>query len=101
MSKVYKLTVGGKVRKFIYFEELAIVSYVGDYTEEYRRDNEEWNTKHCRNLWDTVKDASGTEFLEISSVGLSRENWENKACRDEYLTEWVYEMDSEIENMII
>ena len=101
MSKVYRLKVDGKVKKFIYDEVRAVVYYVSDFTDEYKRDNEEWNAKYHKNLWDTVKDSSGKEFMEINSVGLSRENWKNKECRDEYLTEWCREMDEEVAGMII
>ena len=76
---------------FKYDYKHAIVSRVVKATDEARKDNEHWIAKYGKPLWDIDEEG----FIEIASVGLSRENWENKAIRDEYLSEWIYELDAE------
>ena len=53
--------------------------------------NKEWQAKYGKDLWDI--DENG--MLEITSAGLSRENWENKESRAEYLGVWVDEIEEE------
>ena len=36
------------------------------------------------------------DIFEMDEAGLKRENWDNKEIRDEYLREWIMELD---ENM--
>lgn len=86
-SKPYKLH--GKL--FRYDFDTATVEYISKADEEMRKDNEEWQAKYGRDLWDI--DAEG--YIVLSTVGLHPDNWKNKAARDEYLFVWCCDLDEE------
>ena len=86
-------------KTFLYDEEHAIVHYVTPATEEEKQDNEEWQVKYGKNLWDFINH-NGKDYTLITSAGLSRENWKNKEAREEYLSEWLWELDEEVKYMI-
>lgn len=86
-SKVYKHE--GKL--FRYDFDKCLVQFVSKATEEERNDNEEWQAKHGRDLWDIDEDG----YMVIDSVGLRAENWKNKEARDEYLDEYCFDLDDE------
>lgn len=46
----------------------------------------------------TDRETKETEVVE--SIGLRVENWKNKEVRDEYLWEWAYELQDEIDYMV-
>ena len=87
-SGVYKR--GGKC--FRYDFQNCLVQLVYKAGEEELADNAEWMAKHGEPLWDI--DESG--YMVSQSVGLRPENWKNKAVRDEYLDEWLFELDEEL-----
>lgn len=89
-------------KTFLYDEEKATVYYVAPATEEEKKDNEEWQEKYGKNhwpLWDFINH-NGKDYTIITYAGLSRENWKNKEAREEYLSEWLLELDEEIKYMI-
>ena len=63
---------------------------------EMIEDNEEWLARHDRPLWDI--DENG--MMEVTSIGFSRENWDNKESRDEYLSVWCDEIEEETAYMV-
>lgn len=63
---------------------------------EMIEDNEEWLARHNRPLWDI--DENG--MMEVTSIGFSRENWDNKESRDEYLSVWCDEIEEETAYMV-
>lgn len=83
-STVYKFK--GKLFRYNYDE--CLVEYIAKATEQELEDNNDWQKKFGKNLWDIDKDG----YIEIEAVGLRKENWTRKAVRDEYLSEWVGEM---------
>lgn len=40
------------------------------------------------------------EFIEIDAIGLSRENWENKEARNEYLQEYIFQLEEELRYLV-
>ena len=46
------------------------------------------------------KDEDTGEWEVLDGVGLRYENWVNKDARDEYLTEWAYEIEADTECMM-
>lgn len=87
LSKVYAY----REKLFRYDYENGIVSLVYKADKEMLNDNKEWQAKYGKDLWDIDEDG----YIESSSVGLMRENWDNKEARDEYLWEWVEELNEE------
>lgn len=88
-SKPYKLN--GKT--FRYDFDHCMVAYITKADPEMLKDNEEWQEKYGCNLWDIDKDG----YIELMSVGLARKNWTRKAVRNEYLNEWIVEIEEEAE----
>ena len=89
LSKIYKF----RKKSFRYDYDNGLVSVVYKADEEMYKDNEEWQEKYGKDLWDIDKDG----YIESSTVGLMRENWDNKEVRDEYLSMWVDELKEEAE----
>lgn len=87
LSKVVKHQ--GKM--FRYDFDNCLVQHVSKATNEEIKDNEEWQMKHGRDLWDIDEDG----YIEIDSVGLGPENWRNKEARDEYLDEYCFDLNEE------
>lgn len=83
-SRVYKF----ENRYFRYDFDNCIVQYLQKATEEEIQDNKDWQKKYGKNLWDIDKDG----YIEVDAAGLRTENWKRKAVRDEYLAEWIAEM---------
>ena len=46
----------------------------------------------------TDKETKETEVIE--SIGLRKENWTNKEIREEYLSEWAFELQCEIDDLV-
>ena len=72
---------------FRYNFERCVVEYVNKPSKEDLADNEEWIAKYGKPLFDIV---DGYEVID--AVGLRAENWKNKALRDDYLDEWIFEL---------
>lgn len=86
-SGIYKR--GGKL--FRYDFDRAIVERVVKATQDMIDDEIEWEQKHGSQLWGIDPDG----YVVINSAGLRRENWTRKAVRDEYLDEWIGEIEEE------
>lgn len=85
-SKPYKLD--SKLYRYNY--DRCTVEYISKPEADMIADNEEWQQKYHRNLWDIIDG-----YLVIESVGLMTENWTNRESRDEYLSTWSDELDEE------
>lgn len=91
-TKIY--TLKGKL--FRYNEKTCIVEYIMKADAETIAEEAEWKEKHGgRPLFGI--DADG--YMVLRSAGLSRENWNNRETRDEYLSEWCFDLDEELESM--
>lgn len=86
-------------KHFLYDEKIAIVYYVAPATEMEKQNNEEWQEKFGHDLWKFINH-NGKDYTLITSAGLSRENWKDKEAREEYLSEWLYDLHEEIKYMI-
>lgn len=84
-SKPYKFY--GKL--FRYDFDLCIVEYIAKAGPEEVADNAEWLQTHKKPLFNI--DADG--YMVISSIGLYKDNWTKKIVRDEYLSEWCFDLD--------
>lgn len=78
-------------RTFRYDYENCLVESVLKADEEMLKDNEEWNAKFGKDLWEIDEDG----YVVEDTVGLSVEHWDNKESRIEYLTEWAEELKEE------
>lgn len=74
---------------FRYDFDNGLVERLAKATEQERKDNEEWLAKYGKPLWKIDSDG----YIEIEAVGLMRENWQRRAVRDEYLAEWIEEIE--------
>ena len=79
-------------RTFRYDEKNAVVQYVYKATPDMYVDDKKWMETHGYPLWGIDEDG----YVVLDSVGLAREHWDNKETRIEYLTEWDYEISSEV-----
>lgn len=87
-SRVYKLD--GK--SFRYDFEDCMVEYISKAGKDEIADNAEWMAKYGKPLWDI--DESG--YIVIERVGLRPENWKSKWPRDEYLSEWIADIEESV-----
>ena len=88
MTQIY--TFKGKT--FRYDFDHGIVEYIAKADAEMIKDEEEWKANHNgRSLWHIDPDG----YTVIDSVGLRRENWDNEAIRDEYLAEYIADLEYE------
>ena len=86
-SNVYKL--GGKM--FRYNFDRSTVEYVAKAGKDELKDEAEWMQKYGEPLFGIDRDG----YMVIDSIGLSRENWENREARDGYLHGWAQDLDTE------
>ena len=86
--------VGKKM--FRYDEKNCVVQYVYEATPDMYEDDAEWMDKYGHPLWGIDKDG----YIVLDSAGLSRENWDDKEIRQEYLTEWCYEISDEVNYLV-
>jgi len=93
--KTYTISYEGKKMSFQYDRKTATVLYVMKASEEDIKDNEEWIKKYGRPLIEIQEDG----YMVLERVGLSRENWDNKETRDEYLSGWCFELEEELAYM--
>lgn len=91
-TKPYKL----KGKLFRYNDQTCTVEYIMKADAETLAEEAEWKEKHGgRPLFGI--DADG--YIVLCSAGLRRENWKNREVRDEYLSEWCFDLDEELEIM--
>lgn len=86
-SKVYKLD--GKL--FRYNFDRSTVEYVAKAGEDEMKDEAEWMQKYGEPLFGIDHDG----YMVIDSIGLSRENWQNREARNGYLESWSIDLDEE------
>ena len=86
--------VGKKM--FRYDEKRSIVEYVDKATPDMYEDDKEWMEKHGHPLWGIDSDG----YIVLDSAGLSREHWNDKEARIEYLTEWSWEISEEVDYLV-
>lgn len=82
--------INGKLFRYDY--DNAVVEYVYKLSDEEIQDELDWMEKHNGKPL-VGMDENG--FSVVESVGLRRENWENKEARMEYLSVWADELDEE------
>ena len=88
MSKIYRF----KGKDFRYDFDHCIVEYVSKADELMLKEESEWKAAHNgRSLFGIDSDG----YSLVDSIGLRKENWENKEVRDEYLEEWIAELEYE------
>jgi hypothetical protein len=87
-SKPYELD--GKI--FRYDFDHCVVEYIAKADAEMVADEAEWEQKHDRKLYNIDDDG----YMVLDEVGLHKKNWINKEARDEYLSEWAFELDEEL-----
>ena len=88
LSKVYEK----RGYSFRYDYDHAVVKLVSKASEDDLELNQKWTEKNGRPLFDIDED----EYIECDSVGLSRENWDDKEAREEYLDGWIDEFEEEV-----
>lgn len=77
---------------FRYNYEDCLVEWIHKATEKEIEENEEWKKAHNNHhLYNIGEDG----FEIIDTVGLRKENWNNKEIRNEYLEEWCFEINEE------
>lgn len=86
-SKLYKFN--GKLFRYDY--DQSVVELIYKAGAEEVADNKEWMKKYGKPLFDI--DADG--YVVVETVGLHKDNWKSKEARDEYLSEWAFELDEE------
>lgn len=93
---IYTINYEGEKKSFQYNRERAEVSYVAKATANEIADNREWVAKYGKPLFEIQDDG----YMVINSIGLSRENWDDKEVRDKYLQEWCMQMEEELAYMM-
>ena len=86
-TKPYKFR--GKI--FRYDFDCSVVEYIEKADEDMISAEKEWRNTHDWPLYGIDDDG----YVVLGSVGLRKENWINKAVRDEYLSGWSDELDEE------
>ena len=90
-SKPYKLD--GKL--FRYDFDHSMVEYIFKAEAEDIAFEQEWEKTHDYRIYEI--DADG--YMVKDAVGLHKDNWNNKAARDEYLAAWIVDLDAEAADM--
>jgi len=93
---VYTISYEGEKKSFQYDRDNATVLYVAKASAEDIAVNQEWVTKYGKPLFEILGDG----YMVFDSIGLSRENWDDKEARDEYLHGWMFEMEEELAYMM-
>ncbi|MCI5805055.1 MAG: hypothetical protein MR029_01855 [Clostridium sp.] len=92
-NEPYKLE--GHPFMFFYDKANGLVISTMPYEYQERQADEDWSREYGEPLYDTIT-VDGKKYVELESVGLTCENWQNQAERDEYLHEWINNMKGEI-----
>ena len=90
-SNPYKLD--GKL--FRYDFDHSMVEYIFKAEAEDIAFEQEWEKTHDYRIYEI--DAEG--YMVMEAVGLHKDNWTNKAARDEYLAAGIVDLDAEAEAM--
>lgn len=76
---------------FRYDFDRCVVEYIAKASAEDIADEAEWKAKYGHGLLGIGDDG----YMVVTAAGLMAENWEDKEARDEYLSEWAFELDEE------
>lgn len=90
-SKPYRLN--GKL--FRYDFDHSMVEYIYQAAAEDIAFEREWENTHNSRLHEIDDDG----YIVMEAAGLHKDNWTNKAARDEYLSAWIVDLDAEAEAM--
>ena len=85
-NEPYKLE--GHPHMFFYDKANGLVICAIPYGYQERQANEDWSREYGEPLYDTIT-VDGKKYVEMGSVGLTYENWQNQAERDKYLHELI------------
>lgn len=77
-------------RKFIYDRKTSVVNFVKKATKEDYED-----AKRLPYVFEIING-----YFVIDSIGLSRESWENKELRDEYLYSYIFDINEEADALL-
>lgn len=83
----------GKLFRYDY--DNGIVECIVKAGKQVIKENAEWMEKFGKPMLDLDEQGYWTR----DEAGLMAENWKNKAARDEYLDEWILEMEEEAERL--
>lgn len=73
----------------------SMIEYIFKAEAEDIAFEQEWEKTHDYRIYEI--DAEG--YMVMEAVGLHKDNWTNKAARDEYLAAWIVDLDAEAEAM--
>lgn len=92
----------GSSYMFFYDQSNGVVVCSMPYEYQERQADEDWMRENGEPLYDTIM-VDGRKYVELESVGLAYENWQDQESRDEYLHGWIQsirgDMRAEIEYM--
>ncbi len=95
-NEPYKLE--GHSYMFFYDKANGLVISTMPYEYQERQADEDWSREYGEPLYDTIT-VDGKKYVELESVGLTYENWQNQAERDEYLHEWINNIEIKAEEL--
>lgn len=90
---LYKLN--GKLFRYNFTD--CTVEYVQKADAETIASETDWMEHHNG---DSLYGINTGGYIVLDTVGLRRENWEDREARKEYLTEWCAELDAELKSMM-
>ena len=91
-SKPYKLN--GKC--FRYDFDHSTVEYIQEADAETIIEEENWKERHNGNSIYGIDDDG---YMVLETIGLNQKNWTDLYFRKEYLLEWCYELETDIESI--
>ncbi len=86
-NEPYKLE--GHPFMFFYDKANGLVISTMPYEYQERQADEDFSREYGEPLYDTIT-VDGKKYVELESVGLTYENWQNQAERDKHLHELIY-----------
>lgn len=88
--------------EYLYFYDRAnaLVICTMPYGYEERKADEDWDREYGGSLFDTIT-VEGKKYVELESVGLANENWQNQAERDEYLRRWANDIKRQVKAEVL
>ena len=88
--------------EYLYFYDRAnaLVICTMPYGYEERKADEDWDLEYGGSLFDTIT-VEGKKYVELESVGLANENWQNQAERDEYLRRWANDIKRQVKAEVL
>lgn len=84
-----------KGKLFRYDYDSGEIEYIYKADEQAVQEEIAWFTNHGSPLFGIDLDG----YITVCSVGFSKENWDNKSVRDEYLFDYCNDLDEEISRL--